>query len=228
MNDMAMSLPVASTSMGHHASLPDTHLVGRHSAGAMCCKRVIDFVFAATMLILLLPLLVLIALAVKLGSRGPVLFLQRRTGRGHRPFVVAKFRTMTVQEDGDAVRQATVDDARVTRVGRVLRRTSLDELPQLFNVLTGSMSLVGPRPHALAHDQFYGARIANYGQRFTMRPGLTGLAQVSGLRGEIHELECMERRVAADLDYIRGWSLRRDIRLLCRTLLVVGQDRKAY
>ncbi len=194
----------------------------------MAAKRTLDVSVAVAALALLLPLFILVAIAIKFESKGPVLFLQRRTGRDSRAFRIVKFRTMTVQENGHHVIQATSGDRRVTRVGGFLRRTSLDELPQLLNVLTGSMSLVGPRPHALSHDDYFSRRIDGYGRRFCVRPGLTGLAQVSGLRGEIHTLDCMARRVSADLDYIERWSLLLDVQLIWRTLCLIGRDQRAY
>jgi putative colanic acid biosynthesis UDP-glucose lipid carrier transferase len=200
----------------------------RRNAGHFACKRMMDIIVSAVALLLLLPLLLCVAVAIKLDSAGPVLFVQRRTGRGNRAFKILKFRTMTVREDGGTVVQATVGDARVTRVGAILRRTSIDELPQLINVLAGSMSLVGPRPHALAHDCFFSSRIAEYGHRFSLRPGLTGLAQVSGLRGEVHTLEAMQGRVSADLAYIRQWSLALDISVILRTIQLLARDKQAY
>jgi len=183
---------------------------------------------SSLLLVLLLPMLLIIAAAIKIDSAGPVFFTQRRTRRGSQTFRILKFRTMTVREDGSSVVQATAADARVTRVGRILRRTSIDELPQLLNVLVGDMSLVGPRPHALAHDYYYASHIPEYGRRFSVRPGLTGLAQVSGLRGEIHTLACMQARIAADLAYIDQWSLTLDLQLLIRTIGLIGRDQRAY
>jgi putative colanic acid biosynthesis UDP-glucose lipid carrier transferase len=200
----------------------------RASAGHFACKRLFDLIGSLLLLLALLPLLLLVAVAIKIDSPGPVLFTQRRTGRGSQPFRIYKFRTMTVREDGSRVVQATSADERVTRLGRFLRRSSIDEIPQLLNILTGDMSLVGPRPHALAHDAYYGSHIPEYGCRFSVRPGLTGLAQVSGLRGEIHDIQCMRERVAADLAYIEKWSLRLDLQVLLRTIWVVVRDEHAY
>jgi putative colanic acid biosysnthesis UDP-glucose lipid carrier transferase len=161
-------------------------------------KRAIDIFGALLALLIFLPLLCSIALMVRLESGGPAIFRQRRTGHRGRIFTIYKFRTMTVAEDGGNVQQATRGDARVTAIGGILRKLSLDELPQFLNVLKGDMSMVGPRPHALAHDAEYGEKIPTYVDRFRAKPGLTGLAQVNGLRGEIRDLRCMRDRVAAD------------------------------
>ena len=191
-------------------------------------KRLLDVHVAMTLIVLVLPAMILIALLVCLTSTGPVLFRQRRTGLNGQPFHVFKFRTMYVTEDGDAVRHATRRDARVTPIGALLRATSVDELPQLFNVLRGDMSLVGPRPHALAHDRHYGELLENYTLRFSVRPGITGLAQIRGLRGEIHHLSCMERRVRADCEYIERWSLAFDVVIILQTIPRMLRDPKAY
>ena len=191
-------------------------------------KRAFDISVAAIALLFLIPLLVIVAAAIWIESAGPVLFRQRRTGLGGQTFVILKFRTMNVLEDGHALRHATRGDSRVTRVGALLRKSSIDELPQLFNVLRGDMSLVGPRPHALAHDLHYGSQLPTYAARFRARPGLTGLAQVSGLRGEIHELDGMARRVSADVAYVDDWSLWLDIKIIAATVPLVLHDRAAY
>jgi putative colanic acid biosynthesis UDP-glucose lipid carrier transferase len=191
-------------------------------------KRAVDIVGALFALLLFLPLLLCIAMAVRLESGGPVIFKQRRTGHCGRIFTIYKFRTMTVAEDCGNVRQATRDDARVTAIGSVLRKLSLDELPQFLNVLKGDMSLVGPRPHALAHDDHYGELIPVYIHRFRAKPGLTGLAQVNGLRGEIQDLRCMRDRVSADNLYIDSWSLGLDIAILAKTALIIFRDPQAY
>ena len=175
-----------------------------------------------------LPLLFCVALAVRFESPGPVIFKQRRTGHQGRIFTIYKFRTMTVVEDGADLRHATRNDSRVTAIGALLRRLSLDELPQFFNVLQGDMSLVGPRPHALAHDQRYGEVIPTYADRFRAKPGLTGLAQVNGLRGEIQDLRCMRDRVAADNLYIESWSLGLDLAILAKTAMIIFRDPQAY
>lgn len=191
-------------------------------------KRAIDIFGAGLALLVFLPLLCCIALAVRLESHGPVIFKQRRTGHRGRVFTIYKFRTMTVTEDAGSVRQATRNDARVTAIGGLLRRLSLDELPQFLNVLKGDMSLVGPRPHALAHDDLYAGLVPAYVDRFRTRPGLTGLAQVNGLRGEVQDLRCMRDRVAADNLYIESWSLGLDIAILARTALIIFRDPQAY
>jgi Undecaprenyl-phosphate glucose phosphotransferase len=184
-------------------------------------KRSFDVTLAGLALVMCAPMMALVALAIRLDSPGPVLFRQTRHGFNGRPFRIFKFRTMTVMEDGAVVRQATRGDQRVTRVGRVLRRTSLDELPQLLNVLLGDMSMVGPRPHAVAHDTYFGQLIASYAQRHHVKPGLTGLAQVNGFRGETPTLESMSQRVQYDLRYVDQWSLWLDIKIVLKTAWVV-------
>jgi exopolysaccharide biosynthesis polyprenyl glycosylphosphotransferase len=184
-------------------------------------KRVMDAGLAAFLLLFLLPLLLLVAVLIRLDSAGPVLFRQRRTGLQGKAFFIYKFRTMHVMEDGAQVKQACADDPRVTRIGRMLRKSSIDELPQIFNVLKGQMSLVGPRPHALAHDYYYGSIVPSYYRRFEATPGITGLAQVRGLRGETRTTDCMAARVESDLEYIRDWSLAMDLQILLRSALIV-------
>ena len=191
-------------------------------------KRLTDVGFSALILLLLLPLLVLIALAIRLSSRGPIIFTQRRYGLDGREIGVYKFRTMLVTEDGAHIRQASKNDERITRVGRVLRRSSMDELPQLINVLQGRMSLVGPRPHAVAHNEEYRKLIKGYMLRHKVLPGITGLAQINGWRGETSNLEDMEARVNYDLDYLRHWSPLLDIKILLVTIVKVFRDDKAY
>jgi putative colanic acid biosynthesis UDP-glucose lipid carrier transferase len=178
-----------------------------------------------TATVFFLPLFLITAVAVKLDSSGPIIFRQRRSGFNSKEFVIFKFRTMTVLEDGPIITQACRDDLRVTRIGRFLRRLSLDELPQLYNVLRGDMSLVGPRPHALAHDDEYKVHIANYAFRHHVKPGMTGLAQVNGLRGETASLEQMVERVKFDLWYINNWSPGLDLNILLRTCFEVLRDR---
>jgi putative colanic acid biosysnthesis UDP-glucose lipid carrier transferase len=189
-------------------------------------KRSMDIALASCALLLTWPLLALIAGAVKLSSAGPVLFRQRRYGLNGEQITVYKFRSMTVCEDGPVVNQATVQDRRVTRIGRFIRKTSLDELPQLFNVLQGTMSLVGPRPHAIAHNEKYRRLINGYMIRHKVRPGMTGLAQVHGLRGETETVEKMAERVRYDLEYLRNWSPWLDLRILSRSLSVIWSDYK--
>lgn len=191
-------------------------------------KRTIDIVVAAILLFLWLPIILILAVWIKLDSPGPVLFRQRRTGLAGEPFTILKLRTMHVTEDCQSIRHACKDDDRTTRLGAILRRTSIDELPQLLNVLAGDMSLVGPRPHALAHDAFYGAQISEYGLRFRCRPGITGLAQISGLRGEIHELADMHSRVVTDNAYVDRWSIYLDLKILLATVPHMFFDPRAY
>jgi undecaprenyl-phosphate galactose phosphotransferase/putative colanic acid biosynthesis UDP-glucose lipid carrier transferase len=189
--------------------------------GERAVKRLVDLALATIALLTLSPLLVIAALAIKLDSKGPVIFRQRRGGFDAYQFVIYKFRTMRVLEDSEKITQARREDPRVTRIGQLLRRASIDELPQLFNVLKGDMSLVGPRPHALAHDNQYQSLVENYCFRHHVKPGITGWAQVNGLRGETGRLEQMQRRVEFDLWYINNWSLILDIRILLRTARVV-------
>ncbi|MFL5296756.1 MAG: sugar transferase [Phenylobacterium sp.] len=191
-------------------------------------KRLFDIVGSGLGLLLFLPLLVLVMVLIKLESPGPAIFRQRRTGYRGKVFTIYKFRTMTVTEDCAAVRQATRGDARVTAMGSLLRKLSIDELPQLWNVMKGDMSIVGPRPHALAHDEYYGALIPTYAARFRARPGLTGYAQVNGFRGEIRDSRGMWDRVAADNSYIEAWSPTLDLAILARTVPLIFRDPRAY
>ncbi|MBC6982481.1 sugar transferase [Caulobacter sp. 17J80-11] len=207
---------------------PDVAPASLAGPAASRLKRACDVVAAAALLVLFAPLLLLVAAAIRLESKGPALFRQRRTGLNGQVFQIYKLRTMTVAEDGAAVRQATAGDARVTRIGALLRKSSVDELPQLLNVLKGDMSMIGPRPHALAHDEFYGALLPAYAARFRARPGLTGQAQVTGHRGETRTINCMAKRVNADNAYIEGWSLLRDARIVAQTLLLLWRDPQAY
>lgn len=191
-------------------------------------KRVSDLTLTLGVLLLSSPVFLVVALMVRLSSPGPIIFRQRRYGLDGREIIVYKFRTMTVTEDGDQVRQASKTDARITPVGAILRRASLDELPQLFNVLQGRMSLVGPRPHAVAHNEMYRKLIKGYMVRHKVLPGITGLAQVSGCRGETATLEAMEARVHYDLDYLRHWSPMLDIKILFLTAFKMFRDDQAY
>jgi putative colanic acid biosynthesis UDP-glucose lipid carrier transferase len=191
-------------------------------------KRAIDVAGAAGGLLFLSPLLLLVAGLIRLESPGPVLFRQKRTGYLGRTFTIYKFRTMCVEEDGDVIVQACRNDSRTTRIGNFLRRTSIDELPQLLNVLKGQMSLVGPRPHAVAHDIYYASYIPEYQARFLTRPGLSGLAQVSGLRGATPTIRSMAKRVDADLTYISEWSWGMELKILARTVLIALVDKRAY
>jgi Undecaprenyl-phosphate glucose phosphotransferase len=196
------------------------------SAPERIAKRAIDVFIAVFALACLLPLMFLIASAIRLGSRGPAVFRQRRKGFNGQEFMIYKFRTMTVMEDGHEIIQARRSDTRVTRLGRLLRQTSIDELPQLFNVLRGDMSLVGPRPHAVAHDNEYSEVIANYAFRHHVKPGITGWAQVNGFRGATPQLEQMANRVELDLWYINNWTIGLDLQILLRTSfdLINGHD----
>jgi putative colanic acid biosynthesis UDP-glucose lipid carrier transferase len=191
-------------------------------------KRAIDLILALVALLVCAVPMTIIAATIKLTSTGPVFFRQRRYGLDGREFHVWKFRTMRVREDGDEVTQAKKHDSRVTPLGAILRQTSLDELPQLFNVLSGGMSLVGPRPHATAHNEFYRTMIQGYMLRHKVKPGITGLAQVNGCRGETDTLEKMQRRVEYDHRYIREWSLWLDLRILVQTVIVVLSRVNAY
>jgi putative colanic acid biosynthesis UDP-glucose lipid carrier transferase len=191
-------------------------------------KRASDIVLAAAILLLAAPLMLAIALGVKLGSPGPVLFKQRRYGLDGREIVVYKFRSMAVLEDGELIRQAARHDPRVTRFGAFLRAWSLDELPQFINVLQGRMSVVGPRPHAVAHNEIYRKLIRGYMIRHKVRPGITGLAQVNGLRGETDTLDKMRLRIEYDLDYLRHWSLLLDLQIALRTVAVVAGKQNAW
>jgi putative colanic acid biosynthesis UDP-glucose lipid carrier transferase len=191
-------------------------------------KRASDLLLASVILLLVSPVMLAIALGVKLTSPGPVLFKQRRYGVDGREIVVYKFRTMTVTEDTGIIRQATRDDRRITPFGAFLRRNSLDELPQFINVLQGRMSVVGPRPHAIAHNELYRKLIKSYMIRHKVKPGITGLAQVHGLRGETETLEKMKERIEYDLTYLRNWSLQLDLQIVWKTIFVVLKKQNAY
>jgi putative colanic acid biosynthesis UDP-glucose lipid carrier transferase len=191
-------------------------------------KRLEDLLLASAIIVLISPVLLLIALGVKLSSPGPVLFRQRRYGLNGRIVEVWKFRTMTVAEDGEHVVQATRDDARVTRLGAVLRRHSLDELPQFFNVLQGRMSIVGPRPHAVAHNEQYRRMIHGYMVRHKVKPGITGWAQINGWRGETDTIEKMRKRVEFDLYYVRNWSFLFDLRIIALTVIKGFRSKNVY
>jgi putative colanic acid biosynthesis UDP-glucose lipid carrier transferase len=191
-------------------------------------KRISDVVLASIILVLIAPLLLAIAVGVKLSSPGPVIFKQRRNGLDGEEIVVWKFRSMRAMDDGAVIKQATKDDPRITPFGAFLRRSSLDELPQFFNVLQGRMSIVGPRPHAVAHNEEYRKLIKAYMVRHKVKPGITGWAQVHGLRGETDTIEKMQARVEYDLEYLRNWSLGMDLQIIARTVKVVFFDRQAY
>jgi Undecaprenyl-phosphate glucose phosphotransferase len=196
--------------------------------GEIMQKRFFDLLFAAFALITLTPLFVIVAILIKLDSPGPIFFVQRRYGFNQQPFRIIKFRTMRSLEDGAVIPQTTRDDPRLTRIGRWLRCWNVDEIPQLFNVLMGDMSLVGPRPHALAHDHEYERGISLYARRHNVKPGITGWAQINGYRGEIDNNEKIRKRVEHDLFYIDNWSLWFDLKILARTLLSPAAYRNAY
>jgi Undecaprenyl-phosphate glucose phosphotransferase len=191
-------------------------------------KRLFDLLFAAAALIVLTPLILVVAILIKLDSAGPIFFVQRRYGFNQQPFRIIKFRTMRALDDGAVINQVTRGDPRLTRLGRWLRRWNVDEIPQFFNVLTGDMAVVGPRPHALSHDHEYESRISLYARRHNVKPGLTGWAQINGYRGEIDSDETMRKRVEYDLFYIDNWSLWLDVKIIARTVLSPAGYRNAY
>lgn len=190
-------------------------------------KRMLDLALAIPAVLLLSPLLLLIALLITIDSAGPVFFRQQRTGACGRTFEILKFRTMHVMENGAEVKQAVADDPRTTRLGRFLRRYSLDELPQLLNVVNGDMSLVGPRPHAKAHDAYYGERIADYDYRFAVKPGMTGWAQINGHRGPTPTLDIMQARINHDVWYVKNASFALDLKILFKTPFAIVNPRNA-
>ncbi|WP_395647909.1 sugar transferase [Terricaulis sp.] len=209
----------------HGRSYYQYRLARRPLGGAL--KRAFDMIAAATALAVLSPMLFVVALLVRAETPGPALFRQKRTGFRGRAFDVIKFRTMISMDDGRRIRQAGKGDARVTTLGKFLRRSSIDELPQLINVLRGDMSLVGPRPHAIAHDSWFFGVNNEYPRRFTARPGITGAAQVAGARGRTDTPEKAEERLRLDLAYVDNWSMGRDLAILLRTVLVVLVGRNA-
>ncbi|QLG89873.1 undecaprenyl-phosphate glucose phosphotransferase [Chitinibacter bivalviorum] len=191
-------------------------------------KRITDIILSLFILSLIWPILLAVAIAVKITSKGPVFFKQRRYGEDGQSVLVYKFRSMKVMEDGDKVTQATRNDSRLTPIGGFIRKTSLDELPQFINVLEGKMSIVGPRPHANAHNEQYRQLIRGYMIRHKVRPGITGWAQVNGYRGETDTLEKMQRRVEYDLDYLRNWSVWLDVKIIWQTATMMFRDRNAF
>ena len=205
-------------------SVCETPFTGGHGL----IKRVSDIVLSILILLLISPILMAVFIAVKMGSPGPAIFRQRRYGLDGKEIVVYKFRSMTVTEDGSKVTQATKNDSRVTPLGAILRRTSIDELPQFINVLQGRMSIVGPRPHAVSHNEMYRKLIKGYMVRHKVKPGITGWAQVNGCRGETDTLDKMQNRIDYDLDYLRNWSLRLDLYIILRTIKLVSKDQQAY
>jgi Undecaprenyl-phosphate glucose phosphotransferase len=214
----------------HFGELPLVEVMGRPLAGwGVIRKAALDYGLGLVLTILLLPVMLLIAIAIKLDSRGPVLFRQERFGFVNRVFPIYKFRTMRHEATcAKETVQATRNDPRVTRVGRILRRTSLDELPQLFNVLNGTMSLVGPRPHAVDHNEAYSQMIRGYFARHRVKPGMTGWAQVNGLRGETKSVADMEARVTLDIHYAENWSLLFDLKILAMTAVICLTGGNAY
>ena len=191
-------------------------------------KRASDIIISSLLLCLLSPVLIIVALGVKLSSVGPILFNQRRYGLDGQEINIYKFRSMTVAENGSVVTQATVGDKRVTPFGKFIRKTSLDELPQFINVLQGRMSVVGPRPHAVTHNEMYRKLIKGYMIRHKVRPGITGWAQINGFRGETKTVESMKMRIDYDLDYLKKWSLSLDLHIILKTVFLVFKDSKAY
>ncbi len=228
-------VPDASASWTHHlppaqvGALATLRLLGAPlTLRDQILKRCFDLVVGTAMLIFALPVFAIISLLIKLDSSGPVYFRQRRHGFNLDEFRIFKFRTMTTLEDGDRFRQAKRGDKRITRVGKFLRRTNLDELPQLFNVIAGQMSLVGPRPHAVAHNNDFEEKIRLYAKRHNVKPGITGWSQVNGYRGETDTLEKMQKRVEHDAFYIDNWSIRFDIMILILTIFSLKSYRNAY
>ena len=215
-----------------HSDIGDTVAIEIQRAALspieQAAKRFIDIVVAVTALTILAPLMISVAIAIKLDSEGPVFFRQTRHGFNGRPFGIYKFRSMTVMEDGEVVRQAQKNDDRVTRVGYWIRRLSIDELPQLLNVVYGDMSIVGPRPHASAHDRYFTSAIEKYAFRHHVKSGITGWAQVRGARGETDTLDKMQRRVELDLWYINNWSIWLDFSIMIRTIFVVFGTENAH
>ena len=191
-------------------------------------KRTEDIIISVISLITLSPLFLIVAILIKKDSQGPVFFKQRRYGQAGKEILVWKFRSMTTTDNGDSIQQAQRNDARVTKIGAFLRKTSVDELPQLINVFIGSMSIVGPRPHTVAHNEFYRAKVKNYSARHTVKPGITGWAQVNGSRGETAELKDMEKRIRYDLEYIQNWSIFLDLRIILMTFKTVLNTRDTY
>lgn len=198
------------------------------TGGSGAVKRISDIVLSLLILTLISPILLGIAVAVKLGSPGPVIFKQRRYGLDGKEILVYKFRSMTVCDDGGTIVQAKKNDSRITPLGAFLRKSSLDELPQFVNVLQGRMSIVGPRPHAVAHNELYRNLIKGYMIRHKVKPGITGWAQVNGFRGETDTLDKMQARIDYDLDYLRNWTLKLDLHIILRTVAVVFKDQAAY
>ncbi|GJD81697.1 exopolysaccharide biosynthesis protein [Methylobacterium gregans] len=197
------------------------------AANGAALKRTVDVTVALTAILFLIPLFLAVALLIKAETKGPIFFRQKRYGLNRQPFEIFKFRTMTVLESSGAFQQACANDRRVTRIGRFLRRSSLDEMPQLLNVLSGHMSLVGPRPHATAMDDTYAGVVSDYDDRFLVRPGLTGLAQITGYRGPTDTYDKIARRISRDRVYIRRWSLALDVMIVLQTPIQLVKDPNA-
>jgi len=220
-------LEIASEYVG--STVDDELDIGARRLAGNYVKRIVDLIGATAGVLILSPFFLAIALIISLESRGWPIFTQERTGLRGRTFVIYKFRTMRVCDGrGDAVVQALRNDVRVTFFGRILRRTSIDELPQLLNVIRGEMSLIGPRPHAVSHDIYFAALVSGYNSRFLAKPGLTGLAQVSGFRGRTPQPGDMAARIEKDIEYIRLWSLWLDLKILFRTPLVLAFHPMAF
>jgi putative colanic acid biosynthesis UDP-glucose lipid carrier transferase len=221
------SLPIVEH-IGHMPVFVLRHLPLNYAHNAFM-KRLIDVFITSCVIIVVFPILFpILSILIKLSSPGPVLFKQKRTGRRGKEFYCYKFRTMRTSNDAHT-KQATADDSRKTKIGNILRRTSLDELPQLINVLIGNMSLVGPRPHMLKHTDEYSPKVDKYMVRHFVKPGITGLAQVTGYRGETKDVEFMEKRVLADIEYIENWTLRLDFEIMFKTVyFILKGDEKAY
>jgi putative colanic acid biosysnthesis UDP-glucose lipid carrier transferase len=207
------------------------HKVQKTRANHVVCKilkRIEDIVVSTIILFLISPVLLLIAISIKATSKGPIIFKQKRGGINNKEIIVYKFCSMTTQDNGPIVNQVTKNDTRITPIGSFLRKSSLDELPQFINVIQGRMSVVGPRPHAIAHDIEYGNLIPEYNQRFLVKPGITGLAQINGWRGETDTLEKMQKRVDVDLNYINNWTLWLDIKIIFITIFKGFFNKNAF
>jgi putative colanic acid biosynthesis UDP-glucose lipid carrier transferase len=191
-------------------------------------KRIEDLVVSIIILLLISPILLIISIAIKTTSKGPVIFKQKRGGINNNEIIVYKFRSMSTQDNGPVVNQVIKNDARITSIGAFLRKSSLDELPQFINVIQGRMSIVGPRPHAIAHDIEYAELISEYSQRTLVKPGITGLAQINGWRGETDTLKKMQKRVDMDLNYIKNWTLWLDIKIIFITIFKGFINKNAY
>ena len=203
----------------------------KYRANYIVCKtlkRIVDIFTSTIILLLISPILLLIAIGIKVTSEGPIVFKQKRGGINNKEIVVYKFRSMTTTNNESYIKQATKCDARITSIGSFLRKSSLDELPQFINVIQGRMSVVGPRPHAIAHDIEYGNLIPEYNQRFLVKPGITGLAQINGWRGETDTLEKMQKRVDVDLNYINNWTLWLDIKIIFITIFKGFFNKNAF